>query len=87
MNGLETIRALHEEWFPVRYSAGFYDAAVRERMVGTGESLFTLVAEDAETKEVVGVVTAQVRGGVVWEGCAASSCLFVVSPLCQRLVS
>ncbi|KAH8065575.1 peptide alpha-N-acetyltransferase [Aureococcus anophagefferens] len=32
---LEPIKALHEEWFPVRYSAAFYDAAVRERMVGT----------------------------------------------------
>ncbi|KAH8093046.1 peptide alpha-N-acetyltransferase [Aureococcus anophagefferens] len=30
---LEPIKALHEEWFPVRYSAAFYDAAVRERML------------------------------------------------------
>ena len=53
------IKALHEDWFPVRYSAGFYDAAVRGRMVGTGEAIFHLVAEDARTREMVGLVTAQ----------------------------
>ena len=47
------IKALHEDWFPVRYSAGFYDAAVRGRMVGTGEAIFHLVAEDARTREMV----------------------------------
>ena len=56
---LEPIKALHEEWFPVRYSAAFYDAAVRERMVGTREPLHTIVAEDARTLEIVGLVTAQ----------------------------
>ena len=53
------IKQLHEDWFPVRYSAGFYDAAVRGRMVGTGEAIFHLVAEDARTREMVGLVTAQ----------------------------
>ena len=59
VDDLEAIKALHEEWFPVRYSAAFYDAAVRERMVGTAEPLYTLVAEDARTLEIVGLVTAQ----------------------------
>ena len=37
------IKQLHEDWFPVRYSAGFYDAAVRGRMVGTGSSTMELI--------------------------------------------
>ncbi|KAJ1453911.1 acyl-CoA N-acyltransferase [Pelagophyceae sp. CCMP2097] len=45
VDDLDDVRALHEAWFPVRYSQAFYDAAVRERMVGTHEPLFTLVAE------------------------------------------
>jgi len=53
------IRRLHEAWFPVRYSAGFYDAVVRGQMVGTGEAIFHLVAEDAHSGEMVGLVTAQ----------------------------
>ena len=53
------IKQLHEDWFPVRYSAGFYEAAVRGRMVGTDEAIFHLVAEDARTREMVGLVTAQ----------------------------
>ncbi|KAJ8600778.1 hypothetical protein CTAYLR_006091 [Chrysophaeum taylorii] len=57
VSDLEEVRALHEEWFPVRYSYSFYDAAVRERMVGTNEPLFTLIAEvdEDDRRRIIGL--------------------------------
>jgi len=77
---LDEIRRLHEEWFPVRYSAGFYDAAVRERMVGTSEPLYTLVAEDRDTKEIVGLVTAQLTSA---DACGAGAARYERRPRVQ----
>jgi len=45
---LEQMRALHEDWFPVRYSTSFYENAVREKMVGTHDPLFAVIAEIEE---------------------------------------
>lgn len=72
---LNEIRALHEEWFPVRYSYAFYEAAVRHRMVGTNEPLFTLVAEiDAgPRRQIIGLVTAQLTNT---KGCGDEDTLF-----------
>lgn len=39
-----TIQKLHEEWFPVRYKDEFYSELVHNRMVGSGEQLFSCVA-------------------------------------------
>mmetsp|Transcript_30112 Transcript_30112/g.36795 ORF Transcript_30112/g.36795 Transcript_30112/m.36795 type:complete len:319 (+) Transcript_30112:13-969(+) len=50
----DTIRSLHEEWFPVRYKDDFYDSLITNKMAGSGEPLFSsvalLVPEDDEGK-------------------------------------
>mmetsp|Transcript_3454 Transcript_3454/g.10429 ORF Transcript_3454/g.10429 Transcript_3454/m.10429 type:complete len:236 (-) Transcript_3454:11-718(-) len=86
VDDLEAVRSLHEEWFPVRYSTGFYDAAVRGKMVGTGEELFSLVAEADGTREMVGLVTCQLTnaetcGDVLFDPADA-----FVSEQCTRVV-
>ena len=37
----DQVQELHNEWFPVSYKDEFYDELVHERMVNTGEKLFT----------------------------------------------
>lgn len=37
----DQLQELHKEWFPVTYKDAFYDELVYERMVNTGEKLFT----------------------------------------------
>lgn len=37
----DQVQELHKEWFPVSYKDEFYDELVHERMVNTGEKLFT----------------------------------------------
>lgn len=37
----DQVQELHQEWFPVNYKDEFYDELVLERMVNTGEKLFT----------------------------------------------
>ena len=37
----DQLQELHKEWFPVTYKDEFYDELVYERMVNTGEKLFT----------------------------------------------
>lgn len=37
----DQVQELHKEWFPVVYKDEFYDELVLERMVNTGEKLFT----------------------------------------------
>lgn len=69
---LNEMRALHEEWFPVRYSYAFYEAAVRHRMVGTNDPLFTVVAET--DGQIVGLVTAQLTNT---KGCGDEDMLSV----------
>ena len=62
----DEIKALHEEFFPVRYADAFYDEAVRGVGIG-GEPLFTLIAVvPSEKKEdgssgstIVGFILAQ----------------------------
>ena len=68
---MEEVRALHETWFPVRYSTSFYEAAVRERMVGTHDPLFTLIAE--ADGRIIGLITAQ----MTWtRGCGDEGTLY-----------
>mmetsp|Transcript_27124 Transcript_27124/g.45220 ORF Transcript_27124/g.45220 Transcript_27124/m.45220 type:complete len:297 (-) Transcript_27124:749-1639(-) len=46
------IQELHEEWFPVSYKDEFYDDLVLERMVHSGEELYTCAAVcNKETEE------------------------------------
>jgi len=40
----DQLQELHKEWFPVTYKDEFYDELVYERMVNTGEKLFTCAA-------------------------------------------
>jgi hypothetical protein len=40
----DQIQNLHEDWFPVRYKNEFYDELVHNRMVKSGEDLFTCAA-------------------------------------------
>jgi ribosomal protein S18 acetylase RimI-like enzyme len=40
----DQVQELHNEWFPVSYKDEFYDELVHERMVNTGEKLFTCAA-------------------------------------------
>jgi len=40
----ETIRILHEEWFPVRYQDDFYDSLTKNAMLVGGGRLFSAVA-------------------------------------------
>eukprot|EP00978_Attheya_sp_CCMP212_P031678 scaffold120601_cov51-Attheya_sp.AAC.3 len=51
----EQIRALHDEWFPVKYKDDFYDELVFHRMAGSGEPLFSCVAairkDDTDTSD------------------------------------
>jgi ribosomal protein S18 acetylase RimI-like enzyme len=53
----EQIQELHKEWFPVTYKDEFYDELVLERMVNTGEKLFTCAAvyheEEEETQQAM----------------------------------
>lgn len=40
----DQIKRLHEEWFPVSYKDEFYDDLVLQRMVNSGEELYTCAA-------------------------------------------
>lgn len=40
----DQIKRLHEEWFPVTYKDEFYDDLVLQRMVNSGEELYTCAA-------------------------------------------
>eukprot|EP00567_Pseudictyota_dubia_P008589 CAMPEP_0197445296 /NCGR_PEP_ID=MMETSP1175-20131217/10549_1 /TAXON_ID=1003142 /ORGANISM="Triceratium dubium, Strain CCMP147" /LENGTH=331 /DNA_ID=CAMNT_0042976231 /DNA_START=206 /DNA_END=1202 /DNA_ORIENTATION=+ len=43
-----SIKALHEDWFPVRYKDDFYECVVHNRMAGTDDPLFSCVAYTVE---------------------------------------
>ena len=45
------VQELHEEWFPVRYKDAFYDDLVLQRMVHSGEELYTSAAVYRQTNE------------------------------------
>lgn len=47
----DQVQDLHTEWFPVSYKDEFYDELVHERMVNTGEKLFTCAAVFYEDDE------------------------------------
>ncbi|RLN72891.1 hypothetical protein BBJ28_00017834, partial [Nothophytophthora sp. Chile5] len=43
------VRALHEEWFPIRYNQAFYDGAAQGLWIETGGPLFARLAVEMET--------------------------------------
>ena len=48
----DQVQELHQEWFPVTYKDEFYDELVLQRMVNTGEKLFTCAAVYHEDDEL-----------------------------------
>ncbi|KUF96931.1 hypothetical protein AM588_10007040 [Phytophthora nicotianae] len=61
------VRALHEEWFPIRYNQAFYDGAAQGMWMETGGPLFARLAveipvqpnlEDRRDENILGAVTA-----------------------------
>eukprot|EP00525_Craspedostauros_australis_P007645 CAMPEP_0198134678 /NCGR_PEP_ID=MMETSP1442-20131203/60199_1 /TAXON_ID= /ORGANISM="Craspedostauros australis, Strain CCMP3328" /LENGTH=466 /DNA_ID=CAMNT_0043795825 /DNA_START=307 /DNA_END=1704 /DNA_ORIENTATION=+ len=52
------VQHLHEEWFPVEYQSDFYDELVHQRMTRTGDPLFTSIAANTESDQMVACVVA-----------------------------
>jgi len=49
----DSIKALHEEWFPVSYKDEFYECVVHNKMSGTGDPLFSCVACTEKEPDIV----------------------------------
>lgn len=54
----ESLRQLHDEFFPVKYSDTFYNEMIEERGMH-GLPLFTVIAVDEHTNEIIGFILAQ----------------------------
>lgn len=71
----DQIQELHEEWFPVSYKDEFYDDLVLQRMVNSGEELFTYAAVYTEEgEEGDAIVNAGAHDVDENDAAAASSC-------------
>ena len=56
----EEIQRLHEDWFPVDYKEDFYDGVVQNKMVTTGQPLYTQVAvvscPETQQERIIGCI-------------------------------
>lgn len=55
----DTLKRLHEDWFPVKYSETFYDEIVQGYMGKDRAPVFSIVAYDLNSGRIVGCIICQ----------------------------